>query len=253
MTDQSSHDVRLGQVHRMATPGNEGSRTAGRRVCQAKRVSGESGVIGSGQSEEGRSKVGYAIPQRLLRARAGQPQARRQTRCGVAQALVCLGRIVQADEHRAADPLLDESLDISRILECRRGGLVRFSPLLAADRVLHAPGAADQDEPTDIEVRAGHDMKGDPRAEGVAQEITRAGADRGEDGIAHQSRCRREIGAHRVRSSVAGQVDADESAVLRQKIAEGTPQTPRLCETVQKDERRSGARTALFDLESHAW
>ena len=77
------------------------------------------------------------------------------------------------DEHRAADPPLDEGLDISRRLECGRGGLVRLSPLLAGDRVLDPSGAADQDEAADIEVRAGHDMEGHAGAEGVAEKVTR--------------------------------------------------------------------------------
>ena len=50
-----------------------------------------------------------------------------------------------------------------------------------------------------------------------------------------------------------GQIDADEDVVLRQEVAEGSPQARRLGEAVQQDHRRTGARAALFDMEWHAW
>jgi hypothetical protein len=149
--------------------------------------------------------------------------------------------------------LRDEALDVPGALECGGGGLVRRSPLLAGDRVLDSSGAADQDEATDVEIRARNDMKGDAGPEGVAEEVATNSADRSNDGIAHQGSRRRQVSAHRVRTGVAGQIEADERVVLRQQIAEGSPQARCLREAVQKDNRRSGTRTALFDMEWHAW
>ena len=241
MADQSSDDVRLGQVCRMSAPGNQGGSAPGRGVGQAECVGSEPGVICSGEGQKGRSEVGYAVPQRLLRAGAGQAQARGQTRCGVAQPLVGLGRIGQTDEHRAADPPLDEGLDVPRLLECVGGAPVGLSAFLAGHRVLDAARAADQDEATDIEIRARHDVKSDTCAERVAEEVTTVRADRGDDRIAHQGSGPGQIGADSVRSSVTGQVEGDEDMVLRQQIAEGSPQTRRLGESVQQNNRRSGS------------
>ena len=134
-----------------------------------------------------------------------------------------------------------------------RRWLVGLSALLPGDRILHSTRGADQDEAADIEIRARRDVEGHARSEGVAQEVTAASADRCRDGIAHQGGRRRQVGAHGVRSGVAGQVDADEGMILGQEIAECSPQAPGLGESVQKDHGRSRTRTALFDLECHAW
>ncbi len=195
----------------------------------------------------------YAIPERLLRAGPGQSQTRCQAGRGVAQPLVCLCGLGQSNEHGTADPLFDEGLDVPGIFERCGDALIRRPPLFAGHRVLDASGAADQNESTDVEVRTCHHMKGDTRPEGVAQEVTTAGADGGGDGIAHQRCRRRQVGAHGIRSGVTRQVESDQDVVLRQQIAEGPPQSSRLGESVQKDNRRRGPRTALVDMEWHAW
>jgi hypothetical protein len=236
----------------MSAPGNQRSRAMRRRVGQAKRVGGESSVIGSGQRQKRRSEAGYTIPQRLLRADAGHAQARSQTCCSVAQPLAGLGGVGQTDEHRTAHPSLNERLDVPGLLEGGGGAPVGLSPFLAGDPVLDAPRAADQDEATDVEIRARYDVQRHARPERVAEEITTVSADRGDDGIAHQGGGRGQVGAHRIRSSVARQVEGDEDMILRQQIAEGSPQTCGLGEPVKKDNRRSGTRAALFDMEWHA-
>ena len=225
-----------------------------RHARQAKCMGREPGVIGSRQSEKSWQPGGggdpRAAPACRSRPSAGSTPARLPY-CATARL---------SGPHRPTRRTsgllthsLDEGVDVPRVLECRGDAIVGLSPRFAGERVLDASGAADQDESTDVEVRGRHHVKGDTRPEGVAQEVTTAVADRGGDGIAHQrSRCR-QVGAHRVRPGMARQVDADEDMVLGQMIAEGSPQPRRLRESVQEDNRLSGTRTALFDMEGHAW
>ena len=136
---------------------------------------GESGVVGAGQGEEGRGRSGMrfhsgsCVPVPARRRLEASPAALLRSRSSVWAASARL------DEHRVAHPPIDEGLDVPRGLECRRRGLVRLAPLPAGAGVLDPTGAADQDEATDIQVRAGRDVQGHPGAERVAQEITPVG------------------------------------------------------------------------------
>jgi len=252
MSHEPPRDLRLRQVDRVTTSRNEGRRALRCAAREAQRVSGEPGVVGTGQSQESWDKEWYSIPQGLLRAGSGQSQARRQP-CGtVALSLSCLGGVCQPGKHRAAHPSIDERRDVTRGLQFRCCRLVRRTPGVTGRRVLNAPRPTDQNETADGQIGAGDDVQGDAGSERVTEKVTRTPSDGCPDGVAHQPGRRREVGAYVARAGMAGQVDTDECAVVRQEVAEGPPQACRLGESMQQDHRRAGARTALFDMDWHA-
>lgn len=86
-------------------------------------------------------------------------------------------------------------------------------------------------------------------SERVAEERSGLAAQGVCHGFGHQVCGRRKIGSHVARTAVTGQIDGDERVVVCQQVAEGTPQSPRLGESVEQREGRT--RTADLDMEWH--
>ena len=174
----------------MSASGDQRGHSVRRQAGQTKRVGTESGVVGSGQGEQGRGhQVGIAIPQRLLRARAGQAQARGKPGRAIAPPLVCLGRTGQPDEHRAADPL--RSMKASTSPDASSAAVAAFvglSPPRGRASGFSMPPVAPirMSRPNSVEVGAGGHVEGDTGAERVAEKITRRRADSRRDRVAHQ-------------------------------------------------------------------
>ena len=139
---------------------------------------------GHGARSGMRSHSGSWVPVPARRRLDARPGA-------VAPPFVGLGRVGQPDEHRTADPAIDERIDVARGLEGGRGGLVGLPPPGAGDRVLDAAGGADQHQAAEVQVGSRGHMQCHPGPQRVAEQVTRPGADGGTT-------------ASRTRSAVAG-------------------------------------------------
>ena len=93
-------------------------------------------------------------------------------------------------------------------------------------------------------------VQGHPGTQRVAEQRAGAVADRGPYGLGHEVGRRRQVGPHRPRVPVAGEIHRDQRVGLGQEIPEGAPEATGLREPVQHDERRP--RAAHVDMEWHA-
>ncbi len=92
-------------------------------------------------------------------------------------------------------------------------------------------------------------MQCDTRAQRVSKKVAPRPSELLPDGVGDECRRAREIGADRVGSGVARQVQADECAVRFQPHAEGAPEPAGLGEPVEHHEGR--ARPAHLDVKWH--
>ena len=92
-------------------------------------------------------------------------------------------------------------------------------------------------------------VQGDPGAQRIAEEGARLVADLSPYRLGHEARCRRQVGPHRSRIAVAGQIHRDQGVRRGQQVPEAAPEASRLREAVQEDQRRPG--TAHLDMEWH--
>ena len=92
----------LGQMDGMASAGDQRRDAVGDEPRQPQCVRAEAGVVGSRQSQDGTGEGSEAIPQRFLRARAGQAQAGSKAGRAVAQSLGALCRAAQTPTDRTS-------------------------------------------------------------------------------------------------------------------------------------------------------
>ena len=174
-----------------------------------------------------------ARPDAVLRSRSSSPVAGRG----------------KAGEQRPAEPLLDEARDVARGLEPVRQLGIRSAAPFTRFGVLHARGRPDHDHSVDLQLVAGGNVEGDTRAQGVSEQVASCTSELLSDDVCHETGRVREIGAHRVGSRVARQVQADERAVRLQLLAEAAPEPAGLGEPVEHHEGR--ARSAHLDVKWH--
>ena len=144
---------------------------ARRSGCRPLRPSPAPGRRGS----ERRSQSGSWVPvphKRKLDARPVAVLRRRSARPSASSG-------GQPIEHRAAQPLVEESVDVARGLELVGQRLVGQAPAFAFGRVLDAAGGADEDHPAHGQIGPRHHVKRNPCPQRVAQQVARFVADGG--------------------------------------------------------------------------
>jgi hypothetical protein len=251
MTHDPASLLGLGQVHGMASAWDKRSDAVGDEPGQPQRVRGGAGVVRPRQCQNGGRKAPELIPQRFLRARAAQTQARSQAGCAVAEPLGALRCTTQVQplEQRSTQPRVNEAFDVAGCLQPISKLLVGLAPELARRRVLNPCGHADENDMAEWQVAGEADMQGDPGTERVPHEGTTLVTGLRPYRLSHEPCCRRKVGPHGSRITVAGEIHRHQGVRRGQRVSEGTPEARRLREAVQQHERR--ARTAHLDIEWH--
>ncbi len=185
----------------------------------------------------GHVELAQPVPQRLLRAGAGEPEARGQSRRRVGQpgpAVSLLRR--QCREEGLGQPLVDEALDpdLDEVISER---VVCPVPRLALDGVVDAGARAHQHQPRH-RVRTGQcRVQADAPAHRIA-DVGRVAPDRG-----HGAARVPQIGVHLGGRAMAGRVDQHQLVVGGQVVVDGRPALGGLREPVhQHDPARARSR-----------
>lgn len=207
----------------------------------------EADVVGAGQHQHRAADLAKALPQRLLGARAGEPQARREPSSRVAATLgdPC---IRETREHRGTHPPLQEVLEVAFDLACQ---LVVTTPaFLSCGAILDPRGGADEHEASEgrrsarrcrpARRQAQSGVERDPGAERVPDEVEPIAPVASRLGE-HLSSLE-EPGAHVTRASMAGKIDGNELAPGRDERGEPPPRAGRLGKPVGEDQARTGSR-----------
>ena len=236
-------------MHGMSTSRYKRRHTMRCQPGQAKSMGAKARIIGPGQGQHGNRQCKQALPQGLLRAEAIQAQARRQSGRAIALSLTALGRFGESSEHRAGQPAVDERVDVSRRLQGVSDTLVGLTSQTALFGIFQAPGGTNDDQSVQGEFGPGGNMQSDPGPERVAEQVAVLCTDGRLDRFTHQAGRGGEVGAHAVGAGMTGKVDADDGAGGPELLAEGTPQSTGLRESVQEHQRRPGP--ARFNMEWH--
>ena len=162
---------------------------------------------------------------------------------------LCRALHLQPLEERPAQPRVDEPLDVPRGFELISQVLVGAAPACTFGRVLNACGDPDEDGMAQGQIGADPHMQRHPGTERIAEKGTWLVGNLCPHRLRHQTRCRREVGAHRTGISVSRQIHRDQGVRLGHEVPETPPQAPGLREAVQQDQRRPGA--AHLDVEWH--
>jgi len=242
-------DVGLGQVHGVATTRNERDQARGKKLHHALCMHGESSVVGARHCQHREVEGWQSIPQWLLGARTGEPQAGGQALSRVATAFGAVGRWAESGEHRGLHPSLDERVDVATFLEWGGQRFVGRSSLGPGFGVIDAAGGTNKYHRIESELGPESDVQGDSSTEGVAEQRSRLRTHCVRHRLGYQFGRGGEIRPDFVRSSVTGEVNGDQGEVVGQAVAEGTPQSPGLRKAVQQGEGRS--RAADLDMEWH--
>ncbi len=249
MTDEAPARFGLGKVDGVTTSRHERCHRIGCCFSYTESVRSESRVVGSSQRQHGEPQGWQSVPQGLLRPGSAQAQAPGQSGRAVATPLSTGGVLGQAGEERTRQPSIKESLEVSRSFQRISSLLVGLSSPFSLGNVLYASGDADEDGAADRQVRAGHNVETDTRTHGVPQQHAGLVADRRPDGFDDQVGSRGQVGANRVRSRMAGQVQSHDGVRAFHSTTERSPQAARLGEPVQQ--HKWGTRAAHLGMEWH--
>ena len=190
----------------------------------------ELGVERAGHDEHRHRQRRQPVPQRLLRAGAGEAQARRQPGGGVAAAVVEAG-VGERGEQRLGEPAVEERVDAValdatlQVHRPRRGGPpARRRPRCPAVALTSTSRSTSSG-------RASGEVEAQPAAHRVADVRGRTA------GGAEQVGAGDEVGRDRRRAAVARRVDGDDLEAVGQAVGDRCPRPSGLGEPV--DERRA--------------
>ena len=189
---------------------------------------------------------GQAVPQRLLGAGAGQPQAGSQAACGTAEpGLQSGGAGRQGGEERLVEPEAQKGFDPVR-LDPGRQGIVGAPPVGPLTRVVNAGGGADEHQAVDgLGMAEGH-VEGVPAAHGVPDPGPRTA--RGVGGcFDHEVGAGVQAGDHAGRCAVARGVEGHDGVAPGQGLGDCAPGAGRLGEPMDQHYRVPLARS--FDVQ----
>ena len=190
-------------------------------------------IGGSGEDQGRYIDRPEAFPQRFLRAGTGRTQARRQTLCGVPEAVdTQVGRRCQSGEQGIGQPFVDERLDTHRF-DVRRQCCVGRSPGESLVGIIDPGGRPDEDQALD-ELRTG---EGSVQRHASAHRVADV---RPSAAVAHEMvGALPEVATQLPGAPVAGQVHAQHGGGGQprgEQTGEGLPRRRGLGETVGEDD-----------------
>lgn len=232
--DDGGGRLGLFEVRGVPCAGDEGEDAVSNGAGEARGESGKAEVAGSGEGEHGGVNRREALPERLLGAGPGQPEARGEPGRGVAAPLGQV-RVPDPGEHGAGDPGDQEGLQVA--LDRLGEELVTLPACGTGVGIVDAPGRAHEHEAAEARGVEQGEVERDASPQGVAEEVVVAVA----RGLLEEGRALGEVGADLGGTSVPGKVDADELAILAEELAEAPPEAPGLGEAVGQDEARAVA------------